>query len=81
MKLKYTNPHLTIDEIKEDLDKYFKTTKPQRFFDDLEKSQSQYMMNQSFFDKSTMSIGSLETTAVGFQIPHQQGSQLQASPT
>lgn len=39
MKLKYTNPHLSVGEIQKELDDYFKITKPQRFFDDLEKSQ------------------------------------------
>lgn len=38
MKINYTNPHLTNNEIKQQLGTYFDTTKPERFVDDLEKS-------------------------------------------
>jgi hypothetical protein len=40
MKIKYTNPHMTNDEIKKQLDIYFETTKPDRYWDELEKSQA-----------------------------------------
>lgn len=40
MKIKYTNPHLTNEEIRQQLSEYFETTKPDRYWDDLEKSQA-----------------------------------------
>ena len=39
MKLKYTNPHLTNEDILKMLRTYFESTKPERFWDDLEKSE------------------------------------------
>ena len=38
MKIKYTNPHLTNEEVKKELMNYFDNTKPDRYWDELEKT-------------------------------------------
>jgi hypothetical protein len=38
MKIKYTNPHLTNEEVKKELMNYFDNSKPDRYFDELEKT-------------------------------------------
>ena len=54
MKMNYTNPHMTNEEIRANLTDYFDTTKPDRYWDDLENSQA-FLNSTSGFQTSALS--------------------------
>ena len=68
MKMNYTNPHMTNEEIRANLTNYFDITKPDRYWDDLESSQA-FLNSTSGFQPSVLSADkpSLQEKALAFQ--------------